>query len=152
MFSHLMPFADQWINEYVSPATIHFIKLNIRYLTAKCRGRRGKLAIAFLSKISCPIVSCVCTINPIVATRGAETRGGYIRHNNLTVSPQWFKYGLLLHPLQWFDYGVHLSADLHLNLGKKSVSFLVKTFFFGLYLISSSEKIVVEVHPPQCWK
>ena len=117
------------------------------------------------------------------SSRGAETREGYITPNNLAASPLiiWLRSSSAS-PLQEFDSGVHPSAGLHLNsrkkkcsvlgeapfffffglrliLGKKSVPFLVKTFFFGLHLnfltwnlICSPEKIVVEVHPPQCRK
>ena len=49
----------------------------------------------------------------------------------------------------WFHFLQRPFFGLHLNSGKKSVPFLVETFF-ALHLICSPEKIVVEVHPPQC--
>ena len=69
------------------------------------------------------------------------------------ISPQKFKYGLHLHFLQKFDSGVYLSAGLHLNAGKKVFHFWWRSFLFLLFTwLAHLKKIVVEVHPHQCWK
>ena len=93
--------------------------------------------------------------------------GGIYPTNNLAVSPPivWVWSTSASTPIIWLGcasecrcpleigekkcsiFGEDLFFGLHLNLGKKSVPFLVKTFFLVFTWFAHLNKIVVVVHP-----
>ena len=93
--------------------------------------------------------------------RGAETRGdgGIYSPNNLTLYPPiiWVWPSSLSPSIIWLwcaseHRSPHEFAEQKLFYFWWSVPALVKTFFWSSLNLLTWKKIVVEVHPPQCWK